>query len=806
MSYLATAKTRRGQRFESAERQHAPAGPALRARLRLVLSGSVVALAVLAGWSMRKTAPLRVEGATPAAAVSALSLAARRESRSTAAPPAGTGWSATGVVVDRLARPIAEASVCAVDSRAECCSVQHCTVTDQAGRFGLTAAQEPLALLAAARGFASRRHELAESAPSVAAGDTTIVLGQAELTGVTGSVLDATGGPIAGALVTARAASEGPAPSALAVSDDDGAFRLDVAAGPTELTARAEAYSIFVRRVAAPADSVRLVLLPSSHVAGRVSAAGSEEPIAGAQITAVNTNGAHLPVVAATSGPDGSFELRGLGVGAYSISAQAEGWQQQQASLSLGSSEAAEVSLALVPAGALHAKVSLDGSPCSGASVRLEGSAILSERADTHGELRITTAPPGRYSARVHCADAAPYREELELKAGSVEVRSWELERGLTLRGRARRANGLPLRHAPVLALPAPQPPADRAGALARAARASAPAASHCVTDEAGAFACGGLTPGQYELRIADEDQPRSSPVRVSLQHGAEPEVELLAYASGSIRVTFADPAAPRGSLIVLAKPSGGGSELQAVARGEVFVIEDVQLDRYLVHLGSSSMEGQEAHVERDGQVVQIVLPVPETCSVSGRVVDEQEMPVPDAWVRASSRDDFRGLQSRVGGTVLTDLDGSFVLSGLLDGRYELSATSQRGEAELTQVSGCSRDVPLRIRNFGGLSGTVRAPDGSLLPSFSVSYADESGDGGAVAGSAGRWSIGWLAPGPYLLEVRSEHGAARATATVPPSGESTELSLSVRPSNKLSAPGSPDAERRSNQPIEGTSP
>jgi hypothetical protein len=149
---------------------------------------------------------------------------------------------------------------------------------------------------------------------------------------------------------------------------------------------------------------------------------------------------------------------------------------------------------------------------------------------------------------------------------------------------------------------------------------------------------------------------------------------------------------------------------LRAAPRAGRFVFEDVRLGRYRVALASSATAGVDVALERDAQVLDVELSVPPLRSISGNVVDERGVPVPDAWVRATSEDDFTHSREASAAPVLSDSGGAFSISGLFDGKYTLSVSSALGEATLPDVVGGTQAVVVRFQGTGDRAEATELP------------------------------------------------------------------------------------------------
>lgn len=740
---------------------------------------AVVALSLAAASSLWRASPAPATSdarapAEPSAAVPSRSeprSATRRRSAERSLPPR---WNVVGVVVTPTGAPIPDASVCLMV--ADDVERALCAQPDASGHFRLSAPRPPSVLLASAAGYGSERRRLDDRGAwrDDVHDELVITLAPSRSPGVDGRVADGLGGSVPGALVVARA----PDGSTLVTtrSGDDGHFRLQGLSGPIELLAEAEAYSRASRRVVAPASEVQLVLVPAARVSGAVLSAATGEEVGGATVTAASSEGLPLAPIVAITGSDGGFALEGLGVGRYWVSARADGLLAQERSLTLVLGDDVELTLELAPAASLEASVRAAGQPCAGATLLLDGVLASSAVADSDGNVRLGSVAPGRYEARVQCDGALPLTEVLEVAAGGVTRRDWDLDPGLTLRGSVLRAGGGPYPDVRISALPVTP---DLAEGAPEPAVPELRSSGECISDASGQFACSGLSAGEYEVGIAQEEQERSPRVRVSLSEGSEP-VLLRAHESATIEIEIAGERV-RDGLIVIATELATQRALQAKGGGRRYLLEEVRLGRYRVQLGASATPQVEIELLRDGEIARVELALPQERTIAGRVVDASGAPIGDAWVRASSDADLLRARSGVVEPVLTNARGEFVLPGLFDEDYRLTATSDRGDASPATARGGERDVTLRVPSYGSLSVNVLESGGAPVPAFSLSYAAAGGDPRALRGQHGRGEIAGLEPGAYSLTVHSDRGSARAAVQITPAAEPTELTLTVEP-------------------------
>jgi hypothetical protein len=166
---------------------------------------------------------------------------------------------------------------------------------------------------------AAEHHQPAAALINVAAGEIRRVLSLAGSGQVTGTVADRCGRPLAGA--TLKLADPKGNVVATAQTNTDGHYLVDGLDGPRyTLTASAE-HAQPVTRTVSPNEPCRVdfVLAVGGMLTGSVKAAESGRPVPEASVLAVDRSGAVAG--AATSGPDGRYELRDLPPGVYTVAA-----------------------------------------------------------------------------------------------------------------------------------------------------------------------------------------------------------------------------------------------------------------------------------------------------------------------------------------------------------------------------------------------------------------------------------------------------------------------------------------------------
>ncbi len=556
---------------------------------------------------------------------------------------------------------------------------------------------------------------------------------------VSGTVVDATGGCVVDATVSAHADS---VQLASTQSGEEGQFTLRLPPGEFEIVARAEAYSDALLWVRAPAREVRLMVAPSASLLGRVVAHSTSEPIAGVTVFAEGPEGtAHRPRSAAT-GSGGVFSFSGLAAGRYQLEASSAAWRSGRhwVTVSMGE-QMTGLELRASAAGVLAATLLVDNEPCADGFVRLNGP-VWSNAVVQGGRARVEGVVPGAYELSAGCEGAAvTLTESAEFGLG-LTARSWNLSAGLSLRGSVLGANAEPLATAHVRVLPE---------------RGTAGANVDCWSDPAGDFECRGLLPGEHTCEVVGEFGALSEPISVRVSSENMQSVVLRTFPSASIRASLA-PGEPRGvAQGVFARRAGYPALTgRGSASGQVS-FENLPLGSYVVYVGADGEHDAHARVvqlKQQAQIVDVVLSAPLTSELAGRVLDARGEPVLDAWVRASSRRSAIELPA-----VLTDSEGRFSVPDVIVGaRYDLDVDSSEGPGRLMNVEP-GREWTLQIRPSGSLTLRVRSEDGSPAASFEVAYrrldgAQENGVQHGV-GARGEWHSPRIELGHWKLLISS---------------------------------------------------
>jgi hypothetical protein len=581
---------------------------------------------------------------------------------------------------------------------------------------------------------------------------------------LSGAVLDATGGAIAGASVTASAAG---VPLARGVSDGEGRFEFSLPAGSAELLASAAGYASDGIATPVPAAGVQLVLAPASSISGQVVSEDADQPVAGVTVQAEDARaGGSTPNTALTDA-DGRFTLPALAAGEYMLSAAAARWRSEPVRVPLGVSQTVEdVVLEVAAATTLSGQLSLNGSACSEGWVELTGPTELSRAVSAGGLVQFAGVLPGAYQLEVRCPPGLPLREELQVGNDAI-VRHWELAPGLALRGVVQTPEGDGLTGVQVRVSPTQSD-------------STAPSAA-CTSDDTGEFECRGLQPGPHACWLESSAPTGNAVVHVDLVAGESPHVTLLSNGSAALRVRIAGGPGEFSPLDIAAQTAGQFS-VAGRPDGEGVFFEHLPLGDYELSLEPLGVVRQHVRLTRPGELVEVELAQPARAALRGRVSDERGLPVVDAWVEARPQS-LSGAALLGSPRTLTDEQGRFTVNHLIaGGLYTLEASTVSGRAELPQLrAGQQEEVVLRLPTHASVRAQVASPSGEAVAVFTVS-AQRRGEQSATVYECrhGLWSDPSLAPGPYQIAITSAQGSAEQELEVAP-GSNLSLKLVVTP-------------------------
>jgi hypothetical protein len=561
---------------------------------------------------------------------------------------------------------------------------------------------------------------------------------------ISGIVVDATGGPVEGALIR-------PTTTPGTRSGRDGRFFIWLPAGPVSLSAEAVGYAPSQREAFAPSDDVVLTLIPGSSVSGQVVDAADGTPAANIDVRVVpEGNWGSVSRATTRTAADGTFTLHGLLPGRSHVLAEGEGRRGQTAPFDVGLLDSLDHLVVKVSSAAAvsgHVSVRSRGAPCPRGSVALgpasnapspdepptdpealpaasdSGGLVipsLTANIDGSGGVHLRAVPAGVYHVVVRCAGYrwADGPRTVRVGASNVDGLSWTVEQGLSLVVHVTDGAHRPVPNAPFRLL---WPP--RSSDQARAAMSLA------VDAGAQYEVLGSLHPGVYTLEPAGGYAGER--VDVELRDGmGEVDATLLLAGQGSLVVNVVTSGGvPVDDVTVTAMPvkgtTIGSAPFLSAARlsGGRFRAGPLAPGRYTYRVsdGMNAAGGSTDGVEvSDGATVERTVILDRGGRIRGRVVDSAMQPVPDAWVRS---DCTAGSGPRTPGEiallqgaspyarrapVLSDLEGSFDIGDLSGaGRCSLQAVLADGS------SGVARDVRVGDTRVIVTLASLVAPQGT---------------------------------------------------------------------------------------------
>jgi hypothetical protein len=605
---------------------------------------------------------------------------------------------------------------------------------------------------------------------------------------ISGVVRERTSTPAAGWYVMARPSGEGGGPGlgpgglrTPEPSGPDGAFVLEglaegasydlQALGPSGLGSRRAG-------VTAPAEGVELTVTGNGQIRGQVVDAESGRPVTDFSLSYTPDDQGGMRVVFRGPGragmgerhsfhaEDGVFVLDDVPAGRWTVEASAPGYQKGSASGVAveegGTAEGVEVRLS--KGGVVSGRVleSRTGRPILDATVRAElsgggpgnvirmGGETENEAAtDAEGRYEIAGLAPGTWTLTASHPDWSEATTRVELKdaPATAEIR---LGRGGSIGGTVT-AGGRPVAGAEVAL-----------GAAGEAGFSRGPFGSgqSTLTGEGGRFRFDRLPPGRYSLSAALRSQS-STPAEAVLT-GEEAQEVTLALAEGAVI---------HGVVSGLADAARGGIGVRASGPEQFFVSTRTAADGTFevtgVPEGTIQLSANAGDFMTSSRSAEATVTIgPGQAEATAEIVFEQGFRVdghvtrggqgvPEATVFAIPEGG-----GRRSATARTDESGGFVLEGLQEGDYTITASASRQPAPIRRKVTITGDATVDLEAPPArIAGTVvESGTGRPLGEVAVRIDDEGGGVRFVTtgatDSSGRFSFEDVEPREYRLSFQ----------------------------------------------------
>jgi protocatechuate 3,4-dioxygenase beta subunit len=757
-------------------------------KLKVLAAAGIVVAIVCGWWLLGRSRHSEVSAPERAAAGSAVRPATRN------APQATTQLVVT---VSDTGGPIAGAAIRLEPETGEVVVAR----TRPDGSVGVEIAPGEWSISASADG-----HEPAAAARKLEPGETARVAlvlapgGQP----VTGTITDATGGPIVGARIDAARLAGGTTPGravAIAFSDAAGHYKLSIGAGQVLIAAGHAEYAPQSRYldVGTSGATANFALVPGGVIEGAVLDEKSRQPVAGAVVRASRDTGAvelaESGTHTAKSGADGKFRLTGLRPGVYELAArESNRTSRTTPHVGLGVAEQQTNVVILVGSGpAIRGRVVDEkGAGAAGVTVRAVGGEGEDGEAtaDRDGRFAIEGLLPSRWTL---LASSDTYLSEdrtgVDLKTRDVDGVVVHVRRGLTVHGHVdpRKSCDVSVaseaeehtrfeKHSTTTG-------SDGEFQLAPLPPGKAAIEAHCTDGDEGTLDIE-VTPsdgdrlvhvtpgGTIAGRLLDTAGKPIAGVMVSAEHSGEHQTTTID--NGVVTSGFKAVSAITGAFEIRGL-SPGTYRLGALDRGRPMKAK--KHNKVELAAGQHAT-GVDVVVERPAGVIQ------------GTITGSDGAPVADAWVSLhqnindmltgamdmldmsdDSEHGFRNVEVRAGGSggdqlppALTDAHGHFELTGVPHGKYQVLAEAQAGK-----LRGHAADVvpdatiAITLSEVASLRGTVRGANGPA-DLFEVKLVGPTADSRSFTGGA--FEFARVDPGDYTIEVTSSDGTGAAAAKV----------------------------------------
>lgn len=646
-----------------------------------------------------------------------------------------------------------------------------------------------------------------EIAPGEAKTGVDIVLRKGGVE-ITGTVSDLTGGPIANAMVTARAGWRDSVGTPAVETDAKGAFSMWVRPGEAMVEASAEGYASGRENGKAP-GTFDILLTPEGSLAGVVVDAVSGKPIAGVPVEVGDARWGGGDKSDITD-EQGTFRVTRLEPDRYTVFARGpQGYGRSDGSTLVGLGQHVDgVVVKLHPGFRVSGKVMQpDKTVCKKSWLYLQEKDrnwSVSANREPDGTVVVHGVLPGNYTVQVGCADydSRDKYEPIKVVDKNLDDLTWEVDSGATLRGRVLTKSGTPI---------------ERASVWGRSTGGDVRAKQDWVGDttrEGGTYEMRGVRAGAYKLEVeADKGIAPEDGWKVDVKPGGVTEQDLVLDEGGSIKGVVVDSdGKPVRGVTIRAYPLVGsmrffGPESPVRTNDEgAFQLDDLRAGPYRVYatMGTWSndlrkpgttdddKQGEKATVVANQVAsVKIVVDAP-SGTIKGTVVDSAGAPVSDAFVVAARESDAAGASGgNVEATrwswdqrpVLTGTDGTFTVTKLARGTYTIRAHRKGGGEAVAEHVAVGTTAKLQIKATGSISGFAKR-DGGAPEELTLAISDPKtgfSRDERYFRTGGAFTVRDLPAGTFTITASAEGGEKRVTVTLGEGEQKAGVTIELEP-------------------------
>lgn len=587
---------------------------------------------------------------------------------------------------------------------------------------------------------------------------------------VTGTVTDAeTDRPLAGVAVNVGADRT--------VTDPDGRYRLECAAGAVRVDFDVEGYAREQSRETLAADSVTerdVALSPGGTITGRVL--GPDGPVVGVPVATapVDMRNGWGRMLGHGTDADGRFTVTGLASGEYAVVVATRDLYTPGAPVALFQAATADPACRVVVAEGqrvehdvrvaaglpLHGVVvDEDGKPVAGGRVQAASAfagLLRDERivtTGTDGRFRLDGLPPGEATLFVRKEGFAPAgRIRVAVAPESPPVRI-TLYRAPVLRGSVRTEAGEPVAGATV----------EISGELpsnGRGGFSPAPVRLRTATGPDGAFV--GTAPvaaGSVHLVAHSPGRPDAERTIPVATYAREIGADLVVPEGLSIRGRVVDRR--DGSGIVGARVCVAGADAAVTGPDGRFAVEGLSVGRKQLQVDAAGFGRPPTAFVDPPTSGDLTIALDPARVIAGVVVREDGTPVAGIRVVADPVDGEPGTPYVHAYDATTAADGTFRIEDLPDGDYRLMATGGKDfvRRTLPRVEAGRTDVRISVEAGGRIAGRIVDEGEEPVPGARISAWPEEGPTDldrvryAETGEDGSFRVSGLEDGTYRLDV-----------------------------------------------------